>query len=116
MTWADVARVHRTHGGVAIRDGVAFSLLCSDRTDSIYQDIVRDGEILYNFGSRYPTKAGEVHFRTISHALSAAKDSRSRLLVFRKNGVNDWSCLGEFVIERIDSVDTCRIVIRLVLA
>lgn len=113
LPWAQVAKIHRTSGGVAVRDGRVSSLLCSERADGAYTDVIDGDAITYHFGCAFPTKAGLVHFQTIRDAFDAALTEQSPVATFKKNDVNDWTLLGDFRVVQVDVVEEHRIAVRL---
>ena len=100
MTWDQVFETHKTITGIFVRDGVATLVLCGRMSRWGYSDKVYDGWIEYFVGPKQDRKEVE--------GLLQAWRLQTTVAVFRKNGRNDWTALGDYRIASVGDPDATR--------
>lgn len=88
LSWSDVAKTHRTNAGISTKDGLVKSLLCNFRTDQLYPNTIKNGEINYCVGPQTQTHG--------INALFGALEKGNAFPIFEKVAVNNWKYLGDY--------------------
>lgn len=95
LTWADVAKVHRSRNGIYQTKGRLVSLLTDfGRINPCYPDFHGDSsDVIHYTGSG---RRGNQKLDAANQALLGAVRTRHAVPLFNKLGINRWEYLGEW--------------------
>jgi hypothetical protein len=91
LTWADVAKVHRTWKGVYSREGLVISLLCNPHSHGDQGDDVWENSVAYRVS--FKSHTGD------ANALKRTMAAQRAVHMFEKLGKNQWVDRGLWTIR-----------------
>ena len=93
LTWNEVIKHHRIVAGIHTKNRVVQSILVDCQPTAKYPNKVDDNKIKYFVGPNTPNYG--------IHAMIDSIESKTKIRIFQKLGVNKWTNLGYWVTKTV---------------